>query len=112
MSVKDYFDLRIDEIKLILAENMGKVFSRLIFFFLLFILWGITLGLVAAALSSWISALLGSKVLGPLVTAGVFLIAIIVFYIFRDRFFRNSPLRMFIRMFFNDGKNGKRKFKI
>ena len=44
-SIKHYVDLRIDEIKLTLAENMAKILSRIIFFLLLFILIGIVLGM-------------------------------------------------------------------
>lgn len=106
-SIKCYIDLRIDEIKLALAENLAKIFSRVIFFFLLFILVGVVLGILAAALSSWFAVLVGSKTAGLLITAGIFLLLILVLYLFRDRFLINSPLRMFLRMFFDDRKNGK-----
>ncbi|HIZ85272.1 MAG TPA: hypothetical protein IAC04_02140 [Candidatus Coprenecus stercoravium] len=103
-SIKCYIDLRIDEIKLALAENLAKIFSRIIFFFLLFILVGIALGFSAAALSSWIGSMLGDKTFGLLITAGIFILSIIMLILFRDRFMINSPLRMFLRMFFDDKK--------
>ncbi len=108
-SIKCYIDLRIDEIKLALAENLAKIFSRIIFFFLLFILVGIVLGICAAALASWLTELVGNHTAGLLITAGVFIIIILVLFLFKDRFMINSPLRMFLRMFFDDGKNGKGK---
>lgn len=109
-SIKCYIDLRIDEIKLALAENLAKIFSRIIFFFLLFILVGVVLGIVAAALASWLTALTGNHTAGLLITAAVFLIIILGLFLFKDRFLINSPLRMFLRMFFDDNsKNGKGK---
>ncbi len=106
-SIKCYIDLRIDEIKLALAENLAKIFSRIIFFFLLFILVGVVLGIAAAALSSWFTVLVGNRTAGLLITAGIFLLLILVLFLFKDRFLINSPLRMFLRMFFDDRKNGK-----
>ena len=103
-SIKHYVDLRIDEIKLTLAENMAKILSRVIFFLLLFILIG---GITAAALSSWFAVLVGNKTAGLLITAGLFIIVILCLFIFKDRFLINSTLRMFLRMFFEDRKNGK-----
>ena len=106
-SIKCYIDLRIDEIKLALAENLAKIFSRVIFFFLLFILVGVVLGIAAAALSSWFTVLVGNRTAGLLITAGIFLLLILALFLFKDRFLINSPLRMFLRMFFDDRKNGK-----
>ena len=106
-SIKCYIDLRIDEIKLALAENLAKIFSRIIFFFLLFILVGVVLGIAAAALSSWFTVLVGNRTAGLLITAGIFLMLILALFLFKDRFLINSPLRMFLRMFFDDRKNGK-----
>ena len=106
-SIKCYIDLRIDEIKLALAENLAKIFSRIIFFFLLFILVGVVLGIAAAALSSWFTVLVGNRTAGLLITAGIFLLLILALSLFKDRFLINSPLRMFLRMFFEDRKNGK-----
>ena len=106
-SIKCYIDLRIDEIKLALAENLAKIFSRIIFFFLLFILVGVVLGIAAAALSSWFTVLVDNRTAGLLITAGIFLLLILALFLFKDRFLINSPLRMFLRMFFDDRKNGK-----
>ena len=106
-SIKCYIDLRIDEIKLALAENLAKIFSRIIFFFLLFILVGVVLGIAAAALSSCFTVLVGNRTAGLLITAGIFLLLILALFLFKDRFLINSPLRMFLRMFFDDRKNGK-----
>lgn len=106
-SIKCYIDLRIDEIKLALAENLAKIFSRIIFFFLLFILVGVVLGIAAAALSSWFTVLVGNRTAGLLITTGIFLLLILALFLFKDRFLINSPLRMFLRMFFDDRKNGK-----
>ncbi len=107
-SVKCYIDLRIDEIKLTLAENLAKIFSKIIFFFLAFVLVGVICGIMAAALSSWFETLLGNRTLGLLLTGGIFLLALLVLFLFKDRFLVNTPLRMFLKMFFDNGKNGKK----
>ena len=106
-SIKSYMDLRLDEAKLNLAENMARIFSRIVFFLLFFILMGIVLGILSAALSIWLGELIGSSLLGMLATAGIFLIAILSLYFCRNRFLINGPLRMFIRMFFEDKKDGQ-----
>ncbi len=106
-SIKCYIDLRIDEIKLALAENLAKIFSRIVFFFLLFILVGIVLGITAAILSSVFADLVGNRTVGLLITAGLFILVILGLFMFKDRFLINSPLRMFLKMFFDDRKNGK-----
>ncbi len=106
-AIKRYVDLRTDEIKLTLAENLAKIFGRVIFFFLIFILIGIVLGICAAALSSWLGSLIGNNVLGLLSTAGIFIIIILILFLFKDRFMINSPLRMFLRMFFDKKDHGK-----
>ncbi len=106
-ATKRYIDLRTDEIKLALAENLAKIFGKIIFFFLLFILIGIVLGIFAAALSTWLGALIGNEVLGMLATAGLFIIVIFILFLFKDRFMINSPLRMFLRMFFDKKDHGK-----
>lgn len=106
-SIKSYMDLRLDEAKLNLAENMAKIFSRIVFFLLFFILMGIVLGILSAALSIWLGELIGSSLLGMLATAGIFLLAILILYLCRNRFLINGPLRMFIRMFFEDKKDGQ-----
>ena len=105
-SIKCYVDLRIDEIKLALAENLAKIFSRIIFFFLLFILVGVVLGIAAAALASWFTVLVGNRTAGLLITAGLFVLIILVLFLFKDRFLINSPLRMFLRMFFDTESPG------
>ena len=67
------------------------------------------LGILAAALGSWLSAAVGDRTLGLLITAGIFMLAILILVLFKDRFLINSPLRMFLRMFFDDRQNGKGK---
>lgn len=106
-SIKHYIDLRSDEVKLTLAENMAKILSRVIFFLLLFILIGIVLGIIAAALSSWFAVIVGNKTIGLLITAGLFIVVILCLFTFKDRFLINSMLRMFLRMFSKTGKMEK-----
>lgn len=108
-SIKRYADLRIDELKLLFAENSAKIFSKIIYFFLMFILIGIVLGLFATILSFWFGIILHNKVGGMFLTAGIFILIMLILYLFRNKFLINKNLRMFLKMFFNDNKeNGKK----
>ena len=51
--------------------------------------------------------LVGNRTVGLLITAGLFILVILGLFMFKDRFLINSPLRMFLKMFFDDRKNGK-----
>lgn len=106
-SIKDYLDLRIDEIKLALTENMAKIFSKIIYFILAAITGGIAVGFLAIAFSSWMGTLLGSPTLGYLITAGVLLLILFVLYLNRNRLFMNSAIKLFIRIFFDEKEDGK-----
>lgn len=109
-SFKDYLDLRIDELKLILAENGAKILSKTIYFVLIFILTGIVLGFLAAALSSWLGMLLDdNKIAGMLLTAGLFVIIAIIVFLFRNKFLMNGYLRMFLKIFFNKNKKDEKE---
>ena len=101
-SLKRYVDLRVDEIKLILAENSARIFSKIVYITLSFILVGIILAILALALSNWLGAMVGSVAGGYMITACIFLILLLIVYLFRNKFFLNSNLRMFLKIFFND----------
>ena len=107
-SIKCYIDLKADEFKLSFAESMAKVFSKIIFFLLVFILIGVICGISAAALSSWLGALIGNRSLGLLATAGIFILLLLVLFLFKDKLFVNAPLRMFLKILFENGKDGKK----
>ena len=100
-SIKHYVDIRLDEIKLILAENSAKIVSKILYFCLMFLLIGIVLGVIAAALSSWFGVLLNNKTAGMFLTAGIFLVIALIVYLLRNKLFLNSNLRMFLKLFFN-----------
>lgn len=107
-SIKCYIDLKTDEFKLTLAENLARIFSKIIFFLLIFILVGVLCGISAAILGSWLGTLFGNNTLGLLATAGIFVLILLVLLLFKDKLFINAPLRMFLKILFDDGKDGKK----
>lgn len=99
-SLKDYLDMRIDDAKLTVTENLAVLCSRLIIFVLVTIISAIAFGFMATALSSWIGTILNSPTLGALITGGLFLLTAVILFIFRKKLFVNSLVRMFAGMIF------------
>lgn len=103
-SMRDYLDLRLDEIKITLSENLAKILSRIIYFFIVILVSCMAIAFFASAFSAWMETLLGSKTLGMLITGGLLLLIIVVLYFFRNRLMLNSNIRMFIKIFFDKSK--------
>lgn len=108
-SLKEYLNMRIDEAKLSLSESLAILFGKIILFVLLTVIGAIAFGFLATAFSNWIGALLDSKALGALITGGVFILLMFIIYLFRNKLFTDSMVRMFINMLFKNSDDGKGK---
>jgi hypothetical protein len=102
--VKDYVDLRIDELKLSATKGfslaLGRIFAGLL-------IGGVTiivLGLLCVVLIHWIAELTGSLAVASSIVCGVFLIALVVLISLRKRLFRDSFVKLFVKVFFEDDK--------
>lgn len=108
-SLKEYLNMRIDEAKLSLSESLAILFGKIILFVLMAVVGAIAFGFLATAFSNWIGTLLDSKALGALITGGVFLLIMLILYLFRNKLFTDSMVRMFINMLFKNSDDGKGK---
>lgn len=103
-SAKEYINLKIDEAKLSLAENLAGAVNRMIVFFLTVVVGALAFGFLAAALSSWLGTIFDSVPLGHLTTCALFIIILIILFIFRKRFFIDSMVRLFIKILYDTKK--------
>ena len=77
-----------EELKLKAAKCVSDVLSRFLTYFLLLVILGIALGLLAYALLQWLNGLFGAP-WGTLSVLGVFLVALVVLWINKDRLFKH-----------------------
>ena len=100
-SLKEYLDLRIDQLKLIAVDKLATAGSKL-YASLFILLFAATASVfLLLALMYWLGELLGSIALGALITAGVHIILLIIVWIFRKRLFTNTMIRTFVKLFFH-----------
>lgn len=103
---KEYVDLKADEIKLQLTRGLSTALGRLSAILLVVGILLIVLGLLAVVLIQWLGQLTGSLPLASSIVCGVFLIVLAVVFFLRKRLFRNTFVRLFIQIFYGDGKKG------
>jgi len=103
--LKSYLDLRIDQAKLSVAENLARILSKLMYFFAMLFMCCLTLGFLSVCLSRWLNNVTGSQILGPAITFGVLLLITFFLYLGRNRLMLNQNLRIFIKMFFESDKD-------
>lgn len=106
--VKEYVNVRIDLIKLNVAEKasslvantMATIISAIIFIFFLFF--------ASTALALFLSAVIGKPFSGFLIVAGIYLVLGIVIWYARGKLIQVPVMNAIIRQLFaNDQKNGK-----
>ena len=102
--IKDYIDLKIDEIKLRSTQGLSDAMGRLATGLLLVGLLIIVLGLLAVVLIHWLGELTGSLAIASSIVCGVFLVVFLVVYSQRKRLFRDTFVQLFINIFFDDDK--------
>lgn len=102
--IKDYIDLKIDEIKLRSTQGLSDAMGRLATGLLLVGLLIIVLGLLAVVLIHWLGELTGSLAIASSIVCGFFLVVFLVVYSQRKRLFRDTFVQLFINIFFDDDK--------
>ena len=100
--LKDYVDLKADELKLRTTKGLSTAMGRLAALLLSVGLLVIVLGLLAVVLIQWIGQWTGSLAVSSSIVCGVFLVALAVVFLLRKRLFRDTFVRLFIRMFYGD----------
>ena len=102
--IKDYVDLRVDELKLRTTQGLSLALSRLATAILLIALMVIVMGTMAVAGIAWLTELLGSFALASSIVCGFFALVLLIVLLLRKRLFRDSFVKMFIQIFYGNGK--------
>ena len=99
--VTEYINLRIDALKLRIADHLSA-FSGLIFGTLLgVLLLLLALLFILAGFTWWLSQALHSPAVALFITGGFILCLTILVFALRKRIFTNRMVRFFIKLFFN-----------
>lgn len=101
---KDYVDLKVDELKLQATKGFSVALGRLTATLLLVAVLGLVLALLSVVLIQWLGVLTGSLAVSSSIVCGVFLLVFIGLYLMRKRLFRDTFVKMFVQIFFGDGK--------
>lgn len=101
---KDYVDLKVDELKLQATKGFSVALGRLTTTLLLVALLCLVLALLSVVLIQWLGVLTGSLAVSSSIVCGVFLLVFIGLYLMRRRLFRDTFVKMFVQIFFGDGK--------
>lgn len=100
--LKEYVDLKADELKLRGTKGLSLASSRICAILLLVGLLVIVLALVAVVLIAWLGELTGSIAVASSIVLGVFVLALVVLFLLRKKLFRNSFVKLFINVFYGD----------
>ena len=99
---KDYIDLKTDEVKLRTTQGLSTAMGRLTAVLLLVGLLVIVLGLLAVVLIQWIGQWTGSVAVASSIVCGAFFLVLAVLFFLRKRPFRNTFVKLFIKVFYGD----------
>jgi hypothetical protein len=98
--IQDYFDVRLDQIKLHTAENLSRILTNaasiaiigyLLFFILMFI---------SFAAGYFFANLTNSNELGFLCVAGFYFVVLIIFLLFRKQVIEKPVIKAIVKLFF------------
>jgi len=95
--VKDYFETRLQLIKLQGVLAVSRLLTLIFVLVIVFILMLFILLFLGLALAWWLSELLHSKVLGFCGAAAVFFILLVMIIVLRKVLLQNPLIRLFIR---------------
>lgn len=100
---KNWVKLEVEYAKLTVAEKLTMLLATLIIGFIALLLGVVVLIMLAFALSSYLSPLIGAP-LAFLSTAGAICLCVALILIFRRQLLLNPIARMITRIFFDKGK--------
>ncbi len=103
-SAKEYVNLKMDEYKLRGVEGLSTLFSTVLFIIIAAIVAGVALQMLGLAAGYAIGEATGSTALGFTVMGAIFIVVVLVLYLLRKRLFVNQLIRIFIKLFFDDGQ--------
>ena len=97
-------NLKVDEYKLRGVEGLSTLFNTILFITVAAVVAAVALQMLGLAAGYAIGEALGSTALGFTIMGIIFLLAVLVLYILRKRLFVNQLIRIFIKLFFDDGQ--------
>lgn len=103
-SVKEYVNLNVELYKLKSVENLSLLSNKAIVLLIYTMIGAVILQLLGFAAAFFIGDLLGNTALGFASVSILFAIALAIIYAKRDTLFIGKMIRMYMRMFFNSGK--------
>ena len=106
-SAKEYFQTKVDLIKVSLLEKSTKLTSLILNIWILvtLIIW--ILAFAAAAFAAWYGEVYGNLAEGLLIAGGVLLLITLLFVLFRKNIFTTSILRQYSKIIFDDENDEK-----
>ena len=102
--LKDYVDLKADELKLRTTKGLSVAMGRLTAVLLLVGVLVVVLALLSVVLIQWIGQWTGSLAVSSSIVCGAFLLVLVVLFLLRKRLFRDTFVKLFIQVFYGDGK--------
>lgn len=92
--LKKLAGLKADELKYRSARTLSSALAQVLSYFLILMVLGIVLGLIAYALLQWLNAAVGAP-FGTLIVLGVFIVALFTLWLLRKKLFINTFSRIF-----------------
>lgn len=103
-SLKEYADVRIDDLKLRTVKGLSLTMNHLVAMILILFAVSVVLLSVGAGLIILIGKAIGSYAGGAFIVAGVFAVIAATIFMLRKKLFVNGFVRMFMDVFFDDGQ--------
>lgn len=97
---QDYVNLAIDEVKLKTTRGLSTALGQILSWLILISVLSLVLGLLSLALLQWINGVVGSP-WGTLIVAGIFLLALVILFLNRQKLFRDLFVKLFIDVFYD-----------
>lgn len=101
-TVKEYVDLKADEIKLRTAKGLSIALNQVLSILAVLSLAGVVLLALAFCLILLLGQLVGSYALGALIIAVIFGVAAYLLYRKKDKLFLDSFVKLFVSLFFEE----------
>lgn len=100
----DYVRLQLDRFKLRMLDNFSTLLSAFFSTFLIVLLSGIALVFLAGAFVIALGEWINSQVWAFMIVAGIFILAVVILFIFRQRLFVDGIVRLLSRIMFETDK--------
>ena len=98
--VKDYVDLRVDDLKLKTTMGLSVTLARILSTLVILFVLGMVIISLTVAFVLMVGHLTGNYALGAFIATAIFLVAFVVLFSLRKKMFAGSFVRMFIQIFY------------